>query len=249
MTQDVVKLRFKIGAYTPDTIPMERLAEYMRDLAAMLGEPSAVHFVEMTESSTNIVHAVEFEAYAKVEARVESVRRGNGEVVAMNAYKALNKRLKEDSADGELAEENTPKGAVLLEFPGIKAPEPDCIEPIKQMGTIDGVLIQLGGKDNTVPVRVQDGDTIYRCNTNRKVARQLGAYIYGSELRFVGIGTWLRDEEGNWSLKTFDIHSFESLDTTPLRNVVQELRAIKGEWTEDAWDELREIRHGSDDAN
>lgn len=76
MTQDVVKLRFKIGAYTPDTIPMERLAEYMRDLAAMLGEPSAVHFVEMTESSTNIVHAVEFEAYAKVEARVESVRRG-----------------------------------------------------------------------------------------------------------------------------------------------------------------------------
>jgi len=44
--------RFKIDAYTPDTMPMSRLAEYMRELSEMLGEPSAVHFERLEPGST-----------------------------------------------------------------------------------------------------------------------------------------------------------------------------------------------------
>jgi hypothetical protein len=35
--------RFKIGAYTPQTMPMARLAEYMAELAVLLGEPSPIN--------------------------------------------------------------------------------------------------------------------------------------------------------------------------------------------------------------
>ncbi|SHO67377.1 hypothetical protein SAMN02745172_04055 [Pseudoxanthobacter soli DSM 19599] len=242
-----LKLRFKIGAYTPDTIPMERLAQYMSDLAAMLGEQSAVHFVELKEGSTEIVHKVDYEAYPTVLSRVDRVRQGIADVVYMDAFRSINKRLKDDNAVGGLFDDN--QGGELLEFSGRYPPESRVIAPIKQPGTIDGVVISLGGRDNTVPVRVQDGDTIHRCSTSRDIAKHLGQHIFGADLRFAGVGTWTRDEHGSWSLKVFEIQSFEPLDTTPLDRVVSELRAIRGaEWTRDTWDELQELR-GDDEVH
>jgi hypothetical protein len=240
-----IRLRFKIGAFTPNTIPMARLAEYMGDLATMLGEPEAVHFVELTESSTNLIHEVNYDAFPKVEERVASVRRGDGDIVVLNAYRALNKKLKEDGAEGSLIEEGKPSGGgLLLEFPGKLLPEPEIIDPVKQAGTIDGVVIRLGGKDKSVPVWVANGEVIYRCNCTREVARQLGPHIFGPELRFGGTGIWLRSGEGSWSLKSFDIQSFEPLDQTPLAKLVHDLREIKGEWGPRAWDELLDVRNG-----
>lgn len=37
--------RFKIDAYSPDTMPMARLAQYMGELAVLLGEREAVHSI------------------------------------------------------------------------------------------------------------------------------------------------------------------------------------------------------------
>ena len=39
-----LELKFHIHAYTRDTIPMWRLAEYLSDLATILGEKHSVHF-------------------------------------------------------------------------------------------------------------------------------------------------------------------------------------------------------------
>jgi hypothetical protein len=240
-----INLRFKIGAYTPATIPMERLAQYMSDLAAMLGEPSAVHFVELQEGSTSILHRVDPAAADEVRERIEDIREGQAEVVHIEAYKRLNKRLREDETTGSLTDDSTGK---VLQFPGRLEPGKELIAPVKQMGTIDGVLIKLGGRDATVPVRVQDGHEIHRCNTTREIARQLGPHIFGPELRFIGVGTWLRSDEGRWTLKVFDIQNFEVLDQTPLRHLVNELRDIGGNWGSDehVWDSVREIRGESD---
>ena len=56
------------------------------------------------------------------------------------------------------------------------------------MGTIDGVLIQLGGKDKYLS-RSKMGTRSTRCNTDHQVARQW-ALSTAPGLRFVGIGTW-----------------------------------------------------------
>ncbi len=237
---DKLKLRFKIGAYTPDTIPMGRLAQYMSGLAAMLGEQNSVHFVELKEGSTEIVHMVDHEAYPTVLGRVDSVLHGTADVVYMDAFRAINKLFKDDDAFGSLVDEV--RGRELLEFRGKHTPESRVIAPIKQPGTIDGVVISLGGRENTVAVRVQDGDTIHRCSTSRDIAKRLGQHIFGGDLRFGGVGTWIRDEYGSWSLQVFEILSFEPLDTTPLERVVGELRAIHDtERTRDTWDEPRQL--------
>lgn len=235
-----VELRFKIGAYTPKTIPMERLGQYMADLGAMLGEPSEVHFAKLEAGSTVIVHKVKEEALPKVVDRVSRVRQGEGEVVHLNAFRSLNRRLKEDNGTGRLVIKGTK--APLLFFPGRDTPQPTLFEPVVQTGSIDGQLISIGGRDETVPVRILDGDTIYKCTTTRGVARQLAQHLFGLPLRLVGEGKWLRSDEGAWSLEVFKILSFEPLEDRPIGDVIEALRAVPNDFTVEAWDELLGLR-------
>jgi len=48
-----------VEAYTPETIPMARLAQYMQNLAAMLGHDAAVHFETLKPGSTQIVSRID----------------------------------------------------------------------------------------------------------------------------------------------------------------------------------------------
>src|SRR5262245_31704250 len=92
------EFRFKLEAYSPDPIPMARLAEYMAELAAILGETKSVHFSGVESGSTVLAHWVEHEAIPKVRLRVESVRAGRGPRDARDAYRKVNKLLREDNA-------------------------------------------------------------------------------------------------------------------------------------------------------
>ena len=47
--------RFRIDGCTPDTLSMERLAEYMADLSQVFGEPESVHFVRLEGGSAILV--------------------------------------------------------------------------------------------------------------------------------------------------------------------------------------------------
>ena len=236
---------FKIDAYDPETFPMERLGQYIAELGTLLGEVNFVHFVTLKAGSTEILHRVQKEAVPKVEETILAVRSGEAEIVQINAYRALNRKLKEDNAVGILTRIDG-DGAQLLRFPGREEEDPAAPDIVVQTGMIDGIVISLGGRDNTVPVRIQDGDTIYKCTTSREIARLLGPHIYGDELRLIGEGRWLRTHDGEWSLDHFKIQSFDALDARPLADVVNDLRASGGDWvdSEDAWAELQELRNG-----
>ncbi|WDR06050.1 hypothetical protein PSQ90_00880 [Devosia rhodophyticola] len=242
------ELRFKIEAYSPETFPMERLGQYLADLGAMLGEATQVHFVKLESGSTGLVHRVESEALPRVEAHIADVRSGEAEVVNLNAYRSINARLKEDNATAAL--QIVDSGISILDFPGKNIPDPQPPEIVTQPGTIDGIVIRLGGKDASVPLSVQNGDTIYRCNTTREMARQLGPHIFGSDLRFNGLGTWQRQETGAWTLNKFNVFSFVVLDTTPLPEFIAQLRSMNLEWEEvdDAWRDLASMRDDEDGA-
>ena len=72
--RDGAEYQFKIDAYTPETIPMARLSEYMGQLALLLGEPAAVHFRKLTRGSTVLNAKIDREAAPKVRDRVVRVR-------------------------------------------------------------------------------------------------------------------------------------------------------------------------------
>src|SRR5437879_9410816 len=116
------KYIFKIdGKYTIDTLPMERLADYMADLAKMLGQPERVHFIELRQSSVGLVHVVERESNRAVETRIMELQRGAADLTTMAAYRALDKKLRADDSFAsyfpEWASQND-QNVLVLQFPG-----------------------------------------------------------------------------------------------------------------------------------
>ena len=237
--------RFVIGAGSPSTMPMARLAEYMADLARLLGESDHVHFVRIEKGSTVLVQQVDSEASVKVRDRIQACEKKQAGSDVANAYKALNKRLADDNCTGSLQGGD---GAEIIQFPGQNRKQELTFGPFNQLGTLDGMLIRIGGRDDTVPVHLQDSDTIHVCNTDRDMARRLAPHLFGPILRVQGEGRWERDADGAWLLKRFNIKEFESLDNTRLGEVVTKLRAVKGSnWknVDDPAEELARLRGSS----
>ena len=240
---------FKIDAFTPDTLPMARLAEYMADFAVILGEPTSVHFNRIEKGSATLVSTVDLTAVPKVRKRFKSIRDGNGPEDAMQAFQKMNGRLKDDNCSGILAEANV---ADVILFPGREMKTPMTYGPFSQEGSLDGKVIMVGGKSDPVPVHIQQGETTYNCHAKRELASALGHYLFKCELRVRGVGRWTREPEGTWTLNRFNILSFQILDDEPLSKVLAHLREVPGSgWNEvpDPWSELRRMREEDVEAN
>lgn len=237
------RYRFEIDAFSPETIPMSRLAEYLADLATMLGNKEQVHFVELDEGSTVVVHDVEWEAAPKVRERIHAVQTEDAPDDATRAFRQIDNRLEEDNASGVLVE---PKGRRVIEFPGRKKPQRVVYGPFNQEGTLDGVLIRIGGEEEIVPVHLmEEPGRIHMCRANHQTARSLAPYLFGSPLRVSGKGRWFRDREGVWEMKRFTIKAFDVLREDTLKTAVDRLRGIDSalKRMEDPLGELEDLRH------
>lgn len=238
--------RFRIAeSYTPETLPMARLAEYVAALARLLGESAGVHLRNVRAGSAVLVASIDQSARPKVQDRLDGLRTGAPAQDVRRAFVELDELLRKDNAVGELSGDT---GAVIIPFPGCARPEPVIFGPFKQESSLEGQLIRIGGKDETVPVHLRDGVLIHTgLTTTPDLARQLAQHLYGPTLRVFGIGTWFRDGDGCWLLKTYRISSFEVLDDAELSVVVRSLRNVGGsQWNEipDPVQALLEERHG-----
>jgi hypothetical protein len=73
-----MEYRFAIAdSFTPQTLPMERLAEYVAALAKLLGERENVHFRSIEAGSAVLVATIDTPAQRKVRDRVIAVRDGH----------------------------------------------------------------------------------------------------------------------------------------------------------------------------
>ena len=238
---DGTEYRFKIDAYSPDTMPMARLAQYMSELAALLGEQNAVHFRRVTKGSTVLNARIEREAAPKVRDRVASVRAGDGLSEPMRAFRTLNKLLRDDNAIGILRDST--RNSVIVRFPGREIAE-EKFSSIRQQGSIDGIVTGIRGKDDTIHITIQsEGQQISGCETSRAIAKQLGTRLF-EPVRLFGRGRWSRDADGEWALQYFKIESFEALQDVSLATAVAGLREIPAEWGDDAYSDLNKLRHG-----
>ena len=150
----------------------------------------------------------------------------------MQAFKALDTLLAKDNAVATLTCEG---GTEVIAFPGRARPKPMRYGPFREYGSLDGTVIRIGGRDDTIPVLLEDAEgAVYLCQTTVERSKQLAAHYRGATLRVHGSGKWLREEDGSWTLQQFDIDRFEVLDDSPLMDVVTKLRAVAGsEWGED----------------
>src|SRR5690348_4671004 len=111
--------RFKIDAFTPETMPMARLAEYLADLARLFGTENSVHLIKVEKGSTVPVMLVEYEDEPKVRERLHAVNNKEGPEDAMKAAYSLNQRLEKDNGTGAIVD---PVGRNVIKFPGRDRP-------------------------------------------------------------------------------------------------------------------------------
>lgn len=234
--------RFKIDVYTPETLPMERLAEYMLRFAKLLGEPERVHFVDVERGSAVLLARTEEVAVPKVEQRLADAVRGQGDPVALKALQELDDMLANDNAVGQLIDEG---GAEIIAFQGRNRPKPLEYGPFREDGVLEGVVIKVGGKGETVPIWLQDSERTHHCGARRPLARRLAKHYDGGLLRVSGTGSWVRLATAAWLMRSFEIKSFELLDDAPLADVIKRLQGVEGaDWGDDPVTDLMRLRTG-----
>lgn len=238
------ELRFHIHEYTPHTLPMERLAEYLKNLAVLLGSTEEVHFVRLEAGSVSCALETEATEQPKIVSRVQNVKKGEGTEEAIKAYAKLRELLESDETSAELEVES---GDVILDFPLVKSGEREIFGPFWQDGSVDGILVKIGGIDATVPVHLVDEGAYHICNASRELAKDLAPHLFSTPIRVHGRGRWIRNTDGKWEMQWFDIHRFEKLETLGLNESVSRLRAIPDNELmslEDPLGEMRKVRHG-----
>ncbi len=206
-----VAFRFALDAYSPETIPMERLALYLLELAKLMGETQHVHFDKLERGSTNALAKVDWEAAPKIRKRLAEARVGEGPDEPRVARRRIDDMLVEDNASGELTELADKKYRRLIYFPGARRSKDVDYGPFRQAGTLTGIPIVIGGETEKVPVHLQDRDHIYVCRANRPLAKEIAAYLFQTPIRVDGVGTWFRSRDGEWEMRRFTIHSFKAL--------------------------------------
>jgi len=222
---------------------MERLAEYMLQFAKLLGEPEHVHFIDVNAGSAVLRARVEEVVLSKVERRLSEALRGQGDVVALKALQSLDDLLAEDNAVGQLLDDG---GAEIIAFPGRNRPKPLEYGPFREDGVLEGMIIKIGGKGASVPIWLQDGETVYKnCTARRPLARKLAKHYDAGLLRVSGSGSWMRLATGAWLMRSFEIKDFEVLDDAPLAEVIRRLHGVEGsDWGDDPLSDLARLRTG-----
>lgn len=243
-----VQYVFSIDAFTPATLPMWRLAQYLTELATLLGSKERTHFERVDPGSAELVHYVEAVEAPKVAARLNDIRIGEGPKDATAAQRAIDELLANDNAVGSLIEKAS--GQVVIPFPGRNRPKPMAFPPFRQDTSIDGVVVRIGGKDASAHATLQDGDILHTGITmSRTDARSLAPLLYGPVVRLHGNGRFERLGGGIWKMSEFKVARWEKLDARPLADVLHGIRAIgsNGLMAPDAYTAIADERDSGDD--
>ena len=236
------EIRFKIEEKDAESIPMIRLAKYLSDLANVLGEHENVHLVRLERGSTVLVQAIKDESLEAVQSRMKSVLDKSASSDVMDAFEKFNRNLINDNVSGSLY---TSDHRIEIACPS-EYENQSSIEATREPDYIDGIVIGVGGRDNMVPVHLQNRNVIHICTATRETAKSLAPYLFGTVLRVHGKGRWQQSATGGWNMKQFVIQQFEEIDTSPLSTVVDRLRSVEGSgWAdiEDPVAELERIRN------
>jgi len=235
--------RLRIADMDKERLSMSRLAEYLTDLSALIGYKSSVHFSHLEDGSTQIVAKIDYQDAPKVKERLRSARQSDVAEEVDRAFRRINRRLRTDNTSANLITGNH----TVIEFPGNKVRTDLEFGPFNEQGSLVGIPIRIGGKNDPVPVHLRDLDgTIYECLARIGVAQGIAQYMFEKPIKADGVGRWRREASGEWIMEKFTIKDFTPVRKDTLTEAVKRLRKIKSPWTdsEDPIRELQEIREG-----
>lgn len=233
--EEFEELAFVVPAYTPETMPLDRLLEYLQQVADVLGAPKEMHLIRIEASSTKPILRMNVGTANEVRQRAEAVRLGRGTEKQRAANSRLKKMLQKDRAG--IASVNDRSGTVIQFFPEEDMDE--IIASVRQPTSFDGILLRIGGANENSTIQMQDfsGDVMSGFLASRSVAKEMGRYLF-EPLRVAGPATWERNRAGNWKLTRMFVQHFEKLEDHSIESVLGQLRGADVKWPDNADDIL-----------
>jgi hypothetical protein len=210
-----------IDVFTPDSLPMARLAEYLARFSELLGHAENVHFTRVLKGSAKCKAFIDPQAAPKVRERVESVINGSAPKAAMRAHKDIDDLLAADNAIGGVYL----GGERVIEFPGRRRATKEKIGPVRRSTSIEGQIFQIGGKDDTINVHLRDKDRLYRCEVSVELAKKLAPMFLTGKVRLFGHGDWYR-VDSHWEMANFLAVEFVELEGKTLNETVAGIRDV-----------------------
>ncbi|AZB54471.1 hypothetical protein EBL89_03705 [Cereibacter sphaeroides] len=234
------QLVWMIKGASPDTVPMARLAEYMKQLSALLGQHDDIRFVRIEKGSLRVVTKAARAGFAgQVTRRVSGLTRAQGPQEALRAYARLNEMVAEDGGTARLIRGS----AVILHFSGTRV---DAARPLRMLdhGFITGKLYAMAqdarGGDVKARIRLASGSNSVSCTASSAVGRHLRSFLFEA-VRAHGKGEWERTGDGTWICQSLHIDRVEPVRNVSLRAAIDEIRAAEIEWPDDPLGELDEL--------
>ena len=240
----MITYALRLKGLTPETLPLERLSKYLAALADLVGRDTPVHFDKVSKGSAMLkVRVPEQHAHA-VETRVRAAASAEPGSDLRRAYEQIDQLAR---GDGTSAEFRPPKGAVILQFPGAKTLQARALV-VKEYGEINGRIIRLGGRDDTVPVGLlTPDDEVVSCTATLEQAKQLKAFLLEPvDIVLRGTGRWLRSPEGKWKIEEFKINDFLRMQDDSFDDELKKIKTVGSGWddVEDAEQTLARLRYG-----
>jgi hypothetical protein len=234
------EITLEIDVFTPDTLPMARLAQYLEQFSELLGHEANVHFSRLMEGSARCKAFADTQVAPKIRERVEAVVDGSAPKSALKAHGAIDDLLAADNAIGGvyLGEEK------IIEFPGRRRATREKVGPVRRTTSIEGQIFSLGGKDDTINVHLRNKDQAYRCEVSVDLARKLAPYFLNGNVRLFGQGDWYR-VDSVWQMANFTAVDFVPLEKNKLSESIADLREIFSDVSgEDFLRTMEELRRG-----
>lgn len=203
----------------PEQIRLDRLAEYMREFAHLLGLENDPKFAGIKRASTGLRARVPARKRDHVWKRIQTAKHRPGSRPAKH-LQSIEEMLGEDSIrSGELLDY---EGKVLYLFKS-EEPVPMDRQVIKQAGEVDGVVTGVVGADDTMHLHLRDclSRDLRLVIRSEALARELLTYFRAGQVRVRAHGCWIRTESG-WvpEVNRCYVDGFEALDETPAAEVL-----------------------------
>ncbi|WP_243077717.1 hypothetical protein [Pantoea sp. MQR6] len=216
---ELLSLKLVINGISPAEIPMNKLAGYLADLAALYGEEKDVRFESVTEG------CVEINTYT-TNAVAHNVICAN--IIENLEVSKLAKRISKDNFSAEIYSNNNLLSSVRA------AADEKPILITKKNTKIQGELYHIVEKNrDSVSVRLRgNGGEILICTATKPDAVRLAKYLF-KKIRVCG-DSQHEKRDGAWKLKNLKIEKFVELQDTKLSEGLDRLSSDPA----NKWDEI-----------
>lgn len=215
---------FKLKGKSPQDLPIDRLAQYMRALADLLGSSEKVRLSGLKAGSVEFGLAVDALHYPVLIERITTAsNRDRASSTVRKAITQIEAMITEDGVTAEFRAGRTR----LLHLHGYSRENGVILGPLAQPFTVRGRIIGLEGKDATKHVRLQEYGTgrEFRGDFRRDdLGRKLARYLWGEVVELSGAARLLRYPDGIWQLQSFHIEDVVELDASSVSDVMHAMR-------------------------